>query len=103
MSDLNLIICSGALRTDPELRYTGAGTALLSILLDTTRATPQGPATTSLRVVFWGDLAESLASSCTAGERLLVQGSLRNRKTEKDGKSEWRTEIHATTFQSLAR
>ncbi|MBI2761231.1 MAG: single-stranded DNA-binding protein [Chloroflexi bacterium] len=99
--DVNLVICNGTLRADPELRYTQTGAALASILLETTRTTPHGPATSTLSVTFWGEQAESLTSACTAGERILNHGSLRNRKVEHEGRTTWRTEIHATSFQSL--
>lgn len=101
MSDgMNRVILLGNLGADPELRYTQAGTAVLSLRLATNESYQDRNKDTQERtewhsVVVWGARAESLSKSLSKGNRLLVEGSLRTSSYEKDGVKRYKTEIHA--------
>ena len=83
----------GHLGQDPELRYTGDGTAVCNLSV----ATNEGNDYTEWHsVTCWGDLAEVVNEYTEKGERLFVEGRLRTNKWEDaDGKTRYSTEIHA--------
>jgi len=83
----------GHLGQDPELRYTGDGTAVCNLSV----ATNEGNDYTEWHsVTCWGDLAEVVNEYTEKGERLFVEGRLRTNKWEDaDGKTRYTTEIHA--------
>ena len=97
---MNRVILLGNLGADPELRYTTAGVAVLSIRLATNESwvdknkEPQ-ERTEWHTVVVWGPRAEGLARVLTKGTGVLVEGSLRTSSYEKDGQKRYRTEVHA--------
>lgn len=101
MSDgMNKVILLGNLGSDPELRYTTAGVAVLSIRLATNESyldknkEPQ-ERTEWHTVVVWGPRAEGLARVLNKGSGVLVEGNLRTSSYEKDGQKRYRTEVHA--------
>lgn len=54
-----------------------------------------------VNVVFWGRLAETLASYGTKGSLISVDGELRTRSYEKDGQKHYMTEVLGQSFQLL--
>ncbi|MFU2163465.1 single-stranded DNA-binding protein [Streptococcus pluranimalium] len=52
-------------------------------------------------VVFWGRLAETLASYGTKGSLVSLDGELRTRTYEKDGQKHYMTEVLGQSFQLL--
>lgn len=98
MTDLNLTIASGVLRADPELRYLPSGTLITTATLVIERPGDGGPHRTSLPIVAWGDLAERLGRDVSRGDRIVVTGSLRNRKVSDGPPPVWRTELHITAL-----
>ncbi|MGC4440356.1 single-stranded DNA-binding protein, partial [Streptococcus suis] len=54
-----------------------------------------------INIVVWGRLAETLASYGSKGSLITVDGELRTRKYEKDGKKHYITEVLASSFQLL--
>ena len=54
-----------------------------------------------INIVFWGKLAETLASYASKGSLISVDGELRTRKFEKNGQTNYVTEVLATGFQLL--
>lgn len=51
--------------------------------------------------MFWGKLAESLASYGSKGSLLSIDGELRTRHYEKDGSKHYVTEVLGHSFQLL--
>jgi single-strand DNA-binding protein len=101
MSDgMNRVMLLGNLGADPDLRYTAAGSAVLSLRLATNESwvdknkEPQ-ERTEWHTVVIWGSRAEGLARILNKGSGVLVEGTLRTSTYEKDGQKRYRTEIHA--------
>src|SRR5687768_3491309 len=101
MSDgLNRVILFGNLGSDPELRYTANGTAVLSLRIATNETFVDKNKEVQERtdrqtvVVRW-TRAEALARTLTKGTGLVVEGGLRTSSYEKEGVKRYRTEVHA--------
>ena len=54
-----------------------------------------------INIVVWGKLAETLASYGSKGSLISVDGELRTRKFEKNGQTNYVTEVLCTGFQLL--
>ncbi len=97
---LNRVILLGNLGSDPELRFTAAGTAVLTMRLATNESFLDKKREVQSRtdwhtVVVWGPRAEALAKILTKGTGVLVEGGLRTTSYEKDNIKRYRTEVHA--------
>ena len=97
---MNKVILLGNLGANPELRYTQAGTAVMSMRLATNETWRDKNKDLQERtewhtVVMWGNRAEGLARLLSKGTGLLVEGTLRTSSYEKDGQTRYRTEVHA--------
>jgi single-strand DNA-binding protein len=80
---------TGNLTADPELRFTGTGTAVAAFTVAASRrvydqATGQwqDDDTLFLRCSAWRDLADHAAESLTKGTRVIVTGRLKQRQYE---------------------
>jgi single-strand DNA-binding protein len=90
---------------DPELRYTPTGQPMAKVSV---AVTPRVKAlndewtdgeTTWYRVTAWRDMAEHLAESVQKGTRVIVYGSLENRRWEdKEGNTRYSLELNAETI-----
>ena len=100
MNGMNRVILIGNLGANPELRYTAAGTAVLSMRLATTesyvdRNTEPQERTEWHTVVVWGNRArEALSKILAKGACVAIEGSLRTSSYEKDGIKRYKTEVH---------
>jgi single-strand DNA-binding protein len=101
---LNRVMLFGNLGSDPELRYTQGGQAVLNMRVATTesyldRNKVRQERTDWHNVVLWGKRAEALAKFLSKGSRLFVEGGLRTSSYEdKDGNKRYKTEVHATNI-----
>jgi len=101
MSDgMNKVILLGNLGTDPELRYTSGGTAVMHFRMATNESFLDRNRELTERtewhsVVMFGSRAEGLSRVLTKGTCLLVEGTLRTSSYDKDGTKRYRTEVHA--------
>lgn len=95
----NLMTLTGNLTSDPELRFTQAGTPVANV---TVAYTPRkrDPLTDEwvdgesmfLRCSVWGEQAENVAESLSKGDRVIVAGSLRSHSW-RTGEGEERTSL----------
>ena len=96
---LNKVMLIGNLTRDPELRYTPAGTAVVSFGLATNRGwtTESGEKkeeTEFHRIVAWNKLAELCSQLLTKGRKIYVEGRLQTRSWQgQDGVQRTSTEI----------
>jgi single-strand DNA-binding protein len=96
---LNRVQLIGNLTRDPELRYTPAGTAVVSFSIATnrTRRTDTGETKDEAdfhRVVAWDKLAEICGKFLKKGRKCYVEGRLQTRKWEnKEGVTQYTTEV----------
>lgn len=96
---LNLVQLIGNLTRDPEMRYTGNGTPVVTFGLATNRSwkTPEGDTQESTEfhnIVAWNKMAEICQQLLAKGMKVYVQGSLNTRSWEDDGGvTKYKTEI----------
>lgn len=104
---VNKVILIGNLGQDPELRYTGSGTAVCNFSLATTesykdRDGNQVENTEWHRIVAWARLAEICGEYLKKGRQVYIEGQLQTRQWEdKDGNTRYTTEIKAREMQML--
>jgi single-strand DNA-binding protein len=109
MASLNKIIIIGNVGTEPEMRYTPAGSAVTSFRVATnyryTNSTGEPKEETEwFGVVAWRKLAEQCNQFLVKGRQVYVEGRLRTRNWEgQDGKQRFTVEIVANRVIFLGR
>jgi len=103
---LNKVQIIGRLGDDPELRYTGSGTAVANLSIATDESYTQDGSeveqTEWHSVTAWSRLAETVNEYLEKGRRVYVEGSLKTREWEdSDGNTRYSTEIHADRVDFL--
>jgi len=104
---VNKVILIGNLGQDPELRYTGSGTAVCNMRIATNEAYKDANGewvdrTEWHNVVAWSRLAEICGEYLTKGSQIYVEGSLQTRSWEdRDGNTRYTTEVKAREMQIL--
>ena len=107
MASVNKVILVDNLGKDPETRYMPNGDAVTNVTLATTdtwkdkTSGEKKEATEWHRVVFFRKLAEIAGQYLKKGSQVYIEGSLKTRKWEKDGHTNYTTEIVADTLQML--
>ncbi len=107
MASVNKVILVGNLGKDPETRYMPNGDAVVNITLATTDTLKDNgtgekkEATEWHRVVFFRKLAEIAGQYLKKGSQVYIEGALKTRKWEKDGHTNYTTEIVADSMQML--
>lgn len=100
MSGMNKAILLGNLGSNPELRYTQSGVAVLSFRMATNESWIDKNKVKQERtewhsVVVWGPRGEALSRLLGKGSNVLVEGGLRTSSYEKDGVTRYKTEVFA--------
>ncbi len=105
---VNKVILIGNLGQDPELRYTGSGTAVCNIRLATNESYKDASGQLVERtewhtVVAWSRLAEICAEYLKKGSQVYFEGSLQTRSYEdREGNTKYVTEIKAREMMMLS-
>lgn len=95
--------------TEPELRFTASGKAVLSLSVAENHrkrdqsGTWQDDGTTWWRVTAWERQAEALAEHLKKGDRVLVTGQVRSREYEKDGEKRTSYDVTARHVAVIPR
>jgi len=94
---INRVELLGRVGSDPELRQTQGGTAVVQLRLATDRRRENGEGETDWHtIVCWAKQAEAVAEYVRTGERVYVAGRLQQQSWETDaGERRSRTEVHA--------
>ena len=97
---LNRVLLLGNLGADGELRVTPGGQAVLKLRLACTESYKDNRGerkdrTEWCRVTVWGKRGEALAKILHKGDRIFVEGRLQTSKYEKNGATQYSTEIVA--------
>lgn len=106
---INKVILVGNLGKDPELRYTGSGTAVASFTLATTEryknAAGQPQEKTEWHnIVAWRQLAEICGKYLHKGKQVYIEGKITTRKwQDQTGNDRYTTEIVADQMHMLGR
>jgi single-strand DNA-binding protein len=97
---VNVVTLIGNLATGVDLREVGEGKQRATFLLAVDR--PRGDAADFVGVVAWDRQAEACAQYLAKGRRVAVDGRLRSRSWEEDGKRRSVVEVvaHHVTFLS---
>lgn len=104
---VNKVILIGNLGADPELRYTGSGTAVCNFRLATNESYKDNNGewvekTEWHNVVAWSRLAEICGEYLKKGRTVYIEGSLQTRSWEdRDGNTRYTTEVKARDMQML--
>jgi single-strand DNA-binding protein len=104
---INKVILIGNLGQDPELRYTGNGTAVCNMRLATNESYRDAEGqlvekTEWHSVVAWARLAEICGEYLKKGSQVYFEGSLQTRQWEdKEGQTRYTTEIKAREMMML--
>mgnify|MGYP004702409097 CR=1 FL=1 len=105
---INKVILVGNLGADPELRYTGGGTAVAQLRVATAenwtdkQSGERQERTEWHRVTLFGKLGEIANEYLRKGRQVYIEGSLRtNKYTDKDGIERYTTDIIASDMQML--
>jgi single-strand DNA-binding protein len=105
---LNKVEIIGFLGADPEVRYTGSGTAVASIRVATSerwtdKQTGERQERTEWHsITAWGRLAEIAGEYLHKGSKVYFEGSLRTEKyTDKEGVERYTTKIIAQNLIML--
>ncbi len=107
MAGVNKVILVGRLGKDPEVRYTGSGTAVASFTMATSVnfTNKNGEKTDNTewhRIVAFGKLGEICGEYLAKGKQIYIEGRLQTREwADRDGNKRWTTEIVAQTMQML--
>ena len=104
---INKVILVGNLGQDPELRYTGSGTAVCNMRLATNESYKDANGDWVERtewhsIVAWSRLAEICNEYLRKGSQVYFEGSLQTRSYEdRDGNTRYTTEIKAREMMML--
>ena len=105
---VNKVILVGNLGQDPELRYTGSGTAVCNLRIATNESYKDANGEWVERtewhsVVAWSRLAEICNEYLKKGSQAYFEGSLQTRSYEdRDGNTKYVTEIKAREMMILS-
>lgn len=81
MSDLNVVVLSGRLTRDPELRYTQGGQSVMDIGLASNRVWKKDGQkkedTLFVDLTLWGKQAEVMSDMLSKGRYVMITGRLR--------------------------
>ncbi len=104
---INKVILVGNLGQDPELRYTGSGTAVCNMRLATNESYKDSDGnmvdkTEWHNVVAWSRLAEICGEYLKKGSQVYFEGSLQTRTyDDRDGNTKYITEVKAREMMML--
>ena len=106
MSSFNKVILLGNLTRDPELRYTGSGTAVTKFGMAVNRRYKQGDEskeeTCFVDIVVFGRQAETSSEYLSKGKLALIEGRLSYNKWEdKEGQPRSKHEVVANNVQFM--
>ena len=105
---INKVILVGNLGQDPELRYTGSGTAVCNMRLATNESYKDASGqlvdkTEWHNVVAWSRLAEICGEYLKKGSQVYFEGSLQTRSyDDKEGVTKWITEVKVKEMMMLS-
>jgi single-strand DNA-binding protein len=108
MASLNKVMLIGNLGKDPEVRYTGSGTAVASFSLATSEKFKNKNGEWEERtewhnITLWARLAEIAGEYLAKGKTVYIEGRLQTRKwQDRDGKDRYTTEIVGEKMQMLS-
>ena len=99
---MNVVLLTGRLTRDPELRNLASGRAVTQFGLATNEYVRSQEKSEFHNVVTWGRLAEICGQYLTKGQQVAVEGRLQTRSWDDDrGARHWKTEVVAERVEML--
>jgi len=99
---INSVVLTGRLGQDPEVKYTQAGKAVVSLSLAVDSGYGDKKKTDWLRLVAWEKLADTIGEHLHKGSRIAVTGRLQVREwTDKDDNKRTATEVVVGSLEFL--
>ena len=98
----NLVVLTGRLTSDPELKTTQSNVSVTSFCIAVQRRYKSGeePITDFINIVAWRNTAEFVAKYFKKGNMIGIEGSIQTRKyTDKDGNNRVAFEVLAGNVQ----
>lgn len=94
---INKVVLMGRLVKDPELRYTGSGTAVTNFTVAVDDGFGENRTTSFINCVAWSKSAEFVCNYFTKGKMIIVIGRIQTRTWDgQDGKKNYITEVVAS-------
>jgi single-strand DNA-binding protein len=100
----NLVVLSGRLTADPELKTTPSGVSVCSFTIAVERRYKQGEDRQAdfVNIVAWRQTAEFVSKFFSKGSMIGIEGSIQTRKyQDKDGKNRTAFEVVANNVQFI--
>lgn len=100
---MNKVVLIGRLTRDPELRYTGQGTAVarFTIAVNRRKQKDKPQEADFISCVAWGNIAENLSKYQSKGSQVAVHGRIQTGNYEKDGRKIYTTDVVAEEIEFL--
>lgn len=95
---MNLVVVSGRMARDPELRYTSGGKAYTNFTLAVQKTKDEAE---FIDCVTWEKTAENIAEHFRKGNRILIQGRLSVNSYEQNGEKRKFTRVLTNTFEFI--
>ena len=100
----NKAVLMGRLTADPELRYTGNGTAVTSFTIAVDRTHSKENAADFIEIVAWRKTAEFISQNFHKGKEILVEGEIQSRTwTDKEGNKRKAVEVNAQEVRFVGK
>jgi len=103
MRDANIVLLTGNLAREPEVRTTSLGKAVANIVVAVNRGRYNGEAKGAdfISVTAWGATAEAIEKYLHKGDKVLVRGNMRVESYESDGQKRYKTFVMAEQVQFI--
>jgi single-strand DNA-binding protein len=99
---MNVVLLTGRLTRDPELRTLASGRAVTQFGVATNEYVRSEEKSEYHNVVTWGRLAEICGQYLTKGQSVAIEGRLQTRSWDDDkGQRHWKTEVNAQRVEML--
>ncbi|WP_349402078.1 single-stranded DNA-binding protein [Candidatus Phytoplasma solani] len=101
---INKVILVGRITKDPELKTHNSDTSYVKFTLAVNRFfsnQEENKKTDFINCIVWRKQAENLSRYISKGNLLGIEGSIRVEKWEKDGKTNWTTEVSCSNIHFL--
>ena len=98
---MNKVILIGNVGRDPEMRYTPQGQAVTSFSIATSYGKGDDKATEWFNCSAWGKQAELTNEYLRKGSQVYVEGRIRSREYEVDGKPRFSLDVSVNQVQFL--
>ena len=103
MADTNVVVLTGRLGRDPEVRYTANGTAVCKSSVAVNVGWGDKKKTHWITFQAWGKTAEFIGQYITKGCKVTLTGRLETNVWEKDGKKNYETLVVVNEIENHTR